>query len=232
MTDPTAPDVIARTARGVLGEVVLRRRPAPGYEVHELIVNGVFLMDTAETTTERLLAETVLARHPYPRRVLVGGLGLGVTLAALLTDPRPEHVDVVEIEPTLSGWLRAGLVPGADRALADPRVRLRIADIQDVLREQPPGRYDAVVLDVDNGPGFLVHDRNAAIYQEPNLATAARALSPGGLLLVWSSAPAPGLHATLAVAAGPTEHIVRWVERQRRRVDYHLYLSVRERPCT
>ncbi|MGH3680585.1 MAG: hypothetical protein ACRDT2_10100, partial [Natronosporangium sp.] len=74
------PETLAR-ADGVLGEVVLRRRPGP---VYELIVNGVFLMDTTETSTEQLLAELVLAHRPAPRRVLVAGLGLGCTLAALL----------------------------------------------------------------------------------------------------------------------------------------------------
>jgi spermidine synthase len=226
------PEVVARTA-GVLGEVVLRHWPAPGRPVHELIVNGVFLMDTADGSTERLLAGTLLARHPDPRRVLVAGLGLGCTLAALLADSRPRRVDVVEIEPELVAWCRAGLVPEAGRALADPRVRVWVADIQQVLAASPPNRYDALVLDVDNGPGFLVHDRNAAVYRCPALAAAARAVRPGGLVLVWSSAPAPELRDNLATAVGTTEHVVRWVERAGRRLDYHIYLTtVREAPCT
>jgi spermidine synthase len=227
-----APEVLAR-ADGVLGEVVLRRRTGPDRPLHELIVNGVFLMDTAETSTERLLAGIVLARHPAPRRVLVAGLGLGCTLAALLADRRPERVDVVEIEPLLVDWLRAGLVPGAGRALADPRVRVRVADIRQVLAGPPPEPYDALLLDVDNGPGFLVHDRNAAVYAPPGLAAAGRALAPGGLLLVWASAPAPQLHRALTGTVGPTEHIVRWVRRGTRTIDYHLYLStVQGVPCS
>lgn len=221
------PEVVAR-ATGVLGELVLRRHP----DGHELIVNGVFLMDTRQAGTERLLATLVRERHPDPRRVLVAGLGLGCTLAALLADRRPEQVDVVEIEPWLAQWLRAGLVPGADRALADPRVQLHLADIQLVLRDAPAGRYDAILLDVDNGPGFLVHDRNAPVYAEPNLAAAGRALAPGGLLLVWSSAPAPALRTALTGAVGPTEQLVRTIERAGRTLDYHLYLARREPPCT
>jgi spermidine synthase len=205
----------------VLGEVVLRRRPGP---VHELIVNGVFVMDTAHPVTEWLLAETVLARHDAPERVLVGGLGLGCTLAALLADPRPRRVDVVEIEPRLVEWLRAGLVPGADTALADPRVRVLPGDVRGVLAD-PPERYDAVVLDVDNGPGFLVHDRNAGLYRAPALRRAAGALRPGGLLAIWSAAPAPVLRAVLTAQVGPTEQIVHRVVREGRELDYYLYLA-------
>jgi spermidine synthase len=245
------PEVIAR-AGGVLGEVVLRRRPGP---VHELIVNGVFLMDTAETTTERLLARLVRDRHPAPRRVLVGGLGLGCTLAELLADPRVERVDVVEIEPLLVEWLRAGLVPGADRVLADPRVHVRIADVRQVLHQDPPSYtergqsgakirplsgkvreeqpaggyvYDAVVLDVDNGPGFLVHDQNAAVYEPAALTAAARVLRPPGLLVVWSADRAPALQAALAAYVGPTEQVVRRVERQGRALDYYLYVAAKQ----
>lgn len=220
------PETLAR-ADGVLGEVALRRRPGP---VYELIVNGVFLMDTTETSTEQLLGELVLAHRPTPRRVLVAGLGLGCTLAALVADPRPEHVDVVEIEPLLVQWLRAGLVPAAGRALADPRVRVRVADVRDALQDAGP--YDAIVLDVDNGPGFLVHDRNAGVYSEPVLAATGRALAPGGLLLVWSADPAPELAATLDGAVGPVEHLVRWITREGRKLDYHIYLATREPECT
>lgn len=230
MTDPVTtrlaggvpPEVIAR-ADGVLGEVVLRRRPGPA---HELIVNGVFLMDTAETTTERLLAETVLTRHPAPQRVLVAGLGLGCTLIALLADLRPERVEVVEIEPGLISWLQAGLVPGAGAALADPRVTVQVADIRSVLHD-PPGRYDAIVLDVDNGPGFLAHPRNAAVYEAATLCAAARALDRGGLLVVWCAAAAPDLHADLVAQVGATEEIVRRVARGGRELEYYLYAAVR-----
>lgn len=216
-----SPETISR-ADGVLGEVVLRRRPGP---VYELIVNGTFLMDTAETSTERLLAELVLTRHPSPSRVLVGGLGLGCTLAALLADSRPRRVDVVEIEPLLVAWLRAGSVPGAEAAIADPRVHVRIADVRQAMAG--PERYDAIVLDVDNGPGFLVHERNAGVYQPAGLATAARALRPGGVLVVWSADSAPALHAALAEQVGPTEQVVRQVERQGRLLDYYLYVSTK-----
>ena len=220
-----APEVLAR-ADGVLGEVVLRRRNTHPEPIYELIVNGVFLMDTVETSTEELLAELVLSRHPEPQQVLVGGLGLGRTLLRLLADPRPDRVDVVEIESCLVEWLRAGHVPQVVPALADPRVRVVVADVTTVLAE-PLTTYDAIVLDVDNGPGFLTADRNAVLYQAPTLAQAARALRPGGLLLVWSADPAPALRSLLTEQVGPVQEVVRTVSREGRGFDYYLYLATR-----
>jgi spermidine synthase len=229
------PETIAR-ADGVSGEVVLRRRaaenaPEPAREtVYELIVNGVFLMDTADVSTEQLLADAVLDRHEAPRSVLVGGLGLGVTVQALLADVRVEHVDVIEIEPVLVDWLRSGLVPGVEVVLADPRVQVIVADIRDAVRGAADGRYDAVLLDVDNGPDFLVHASNAALYEPHGLAAARAALRPGGLLVVWSSHVAPALDAALREVAGDGDEVgedVVEVEREGRHLRYALYSLAR-----
>lgn len=222
MTAP--PETVAR-AEGVLGEVVLRRRTNPaGYE---LIVGGVFLMDTAASSTEELLAASVLDRHDAPRRILLGGLGLGVTLGALLADARVERVDVVEIEPLLVEWLRSGLVPGADAWLRDPRVRVVIGDVRAAIRDAAPATYDGVVLDVDNGPDFLVHPQNAAVYERPALAGAAGLLAPGGMLAVWSAAPSATLPAVLGHVLGGCDEVVRTVHRMGRELTYHLYLARR-----
>ena len=99
-------DTLARHL-GPRGEVVLRRRRGAGADVEELIVNGVFAMDSTDTWTERKLAEIALAGR-RPHRVLVGGLGLGYTAAELLAAD-VEHLDVVEIEGCLVAWAYAGL---------------------------------------------------------------------------------------------------------------------------
>ena len=227
------PETIAR-ADGVAGEVVLRRRAAPNAPepvretVYELIVNGVFLIDTADVSTERLLADAVLDRHEAPRRLLVGGLGLGVTVRALLADVRVEHVDVVEIEPVLVDWLRSGLVPGVEVVLADPRVQVVVADIREAVRSAADGRYDALLLDVDNGPDFLVRDANAAVYQTCALRDMARVLAPHGMLAIWSAAASPALASTFAALVGPVEEVVRTVGRDGRTVTYQVYLARRE----
>ncbi|WP_207782113.1 spermidine synthase [Phytoactinopolyspora limicola] len=220
------PEVIAR-GDGNSGEVVLRRRIASSGLVHELIINGTFLMDTAETSTEQLLADAFLERHPAPRRVLVGGLGLGFTLASLLADARVDRINVVEIEPLLIDWIRAGLVPGTEHVVADPRVVTTTGDINDVLRTAPPAGFDGILLDVDNGPGFLVRETNAAVYEPPSLGAAADALAPDGILAIWAAAPAPYLASALADVVGEVTELVRSVRREGRQIEYYVYLARR-----
>jgi spermidine synthase len=221
MYDP--PTTLAR-GDGQLGELVLRRRGGTP-PVYELIVNGVFLMDTAETSTERLLADEVLQRCRASRHVLVGGLGLGYTLRALLADQRIERIDVIEIEPLLVDWLRADLVPGTAAIVSDQRVTVTIGDVAGALADAAPASYDAALLDVDNGPDFLVHERNATVYQEGVLSAAGRALRPGGILAVWSAAPSASLSERLAATVGPVEEVIADVTRDGRATSYYLYLA-------
>ena len=170
------------------GELVLRQRTEPdGSTTLELRANGVFVMDTRETSSERALAREALARHEAPGSVLVGGLGLGFTLAEVLADPRVRRVVVAEIEPALVGWLRDGTVPHGPALLADPRVEVRVADVADVIGEAE-GVFDLVLLDVDNGPGYLVHDANSALYGRTLLGTTRRAMRP---MASASSGPPP-----------------------------------------
>src|ERR1700759_388549 len=123
-------------------------------------------MDTAEHASELALADAALSSVPDPRRVLVGGLGLGFTLDRILGDRRVEHVDVVEIEPALVEWMRDGTIPHGRQLLADAPARVVVADLVHALAEAGHTAYDVVLLDVDNGPGQLVHEGNAAIYQD------------------------------------------------------------------
>ncbi|MFY0408010.1 spermidine synthase [Solicola sp. PLA-1-18] len=163
----------------------------------ELRVNGVFVMDDQETSSERLLARAVLDAADDPSTVVVGGLGLGHTLRELLADERVRRVVVAEIEPAVARWMREGRVPGRD-LLDDPRTDLRVGDVRDVVASLPETSVDAVLLDVDNGPDFLVLDANAAVYGVPFLATCVARLRPGGVLCIWSMADSPALRDALA----------------------------------
>jgi spermidine synthase len=223
--------VVLGRAEGPRGEVLLRRRDRPGGAVHELIVNGIFAMDSAETSSERRLASFAVVGGGRAPRVLVGGLGLGYTAAAVLDDPAvgAALVDVVELEPPLVSWARAGLTPVLSRVAADPRTRLHVADVAAVLQgaSEVTGPWDAVLLDVDNGPDFLIHGTNAGLYRRRTLEAAHARLTPGGVLAIWCQGPAPALHQTLRLI-GPTREHRYAVEREGRRFSYVVYTLTRE----
>ena len=181
------------------GELVLRERREPGGPaILELRANGVFVMDSAEFSSEQALASAALAMVAEPRQVLVGGLGLGFTMHQVLADPRVERCSVVEIEEALVGWMRDGTSPHGQQMLADQRANVVVADVTVALAEVADASYDLVLLDVDNGPDFLVHENNARIYRPEFLADVRRILRPGGALVIWSMDEAPQLQATLA----------------------------------
>jgi spermidine synthase len=204
------------------GELVLRRRG----DVVELICGGLFAMDTADTSTERALAEVALGEldGDRPLDVLVGGLGLGFTVAAVLADDRVGRLDVVELSPAVIGWVAGGLVPATAGVLDDPRVRVHTSDVRTLVPRLPAGGLDAVLLDVDNGPGFLLHPANAEVYGGGFLAGAVRALRPGGVLAVWSSHPSPELLRSLGRVGVRGREVLRTVDREGRELLYAIYL--------
>ena len=208
------------------GELVLReRRDESAPTAYELRANGVFVMDTLETSTERALAESALAEVADPRAVVVGGLGLGFTMHEVLRDSRVEKCAVVEIEQALVDWMRDGTIPHGPALLADERVRIVVADIAVALAEAPPASYDLVLLDVDNGPGYLVHDTNAALYDVPALESARRALREGGVLVIWSAAEAPELADRMRAVFGNAHGYAHDVLLQDREEQYWLYVA-------
>jgi len=206
------------------GQLVLRQREDGSLELR---ANGVFVMDTIETSTEIALAARALALHSSPETVLIGGLGLGFTLETALADQRVRHIAMVEIEPALVGWMRDGTIPYGPALVGDPRVEVVVADVAVALREAPPSEYDLILLDVDNGPGYLVHDANADLYRAPALEEARRATRPGGMVVVWSAAEAVDLEKTMAGVFGRfrTEAISYGVDLQGRAETYWLYVG-------
>ncbi|GAB3255012.1 spermine/spermidine synthase domain-containing protein [Nocardioides dilutus] len=216
---------IAR-AESERGELVLReRRPEDGPSSLELRVNGVFVMDDLEVSTERALAHEALALVDDPRAVVVGGLGLGFTMHEVLADSRVELCSVVEIEQALVDWMRDGTVPGGPALLADERVNLVVADVAAALAEARPATYDLVLLDVDNGPDNLVHAGNASLYERPALESARAALRPGGALVVWSANQAPDLEGTMREVFDEVEARPHEVRLQDRDEHYWLYVA-------
>jgi spermidine synthase len=214
---------IAR-AESERGEIVLRERRDP--TALELRVNGVFVMDTLETSTECALAHQALSVLEHPARVLVGGLGLGFTMHEVLADSRVEHCTVVEIESAVVDWMRDGTISHGPQMLADDRLTVTVADVATALTEAAESSYDLVLLDVDNGPGYLVYDANAAIYREPFLEPCKHAIAPGGALVVWSADDAPELEVAMRNVFGNVKARSCDVELQDRAEHYWLYVAL------
>lgn len=168
------------------GELVLRRDGGH----HEIVSNGTFLMDTRDGRSER---ELVRAAVPRPgATVLIGGLGVGFSLAEALAR-HAAAVVVVEIEPAVVRWNREHL---GTTALDDPRVSVVVAGLAEFLAAVDD-RFDAVCLDVDNGPEWTVTAANAALYGDAGLAAVDRRLAPGGTLAVWSAGASAAFEARL-----------------------------------
>ena len=151
------------------------------------------LMSTRMRGSEEALATMTLERLQGVRapRLLIGGYGMGFTLRAALAGIRPQgHVTVAELVPEIIAWARGPMAEVAAGCLDDPRVTLRMDDVADAMLLAPEP-FDAILLDVDNGPDGLVRPDNNRIYSKSGLHNARRALAPGGVLAIWSAAPDP-----------------------------------------
>jgi spermidine synthase len=153
------------------------------------------LMNSGAHGSEEALATLAYARlRPRAqRRVLVGGLGMGFTVAAALRDLGADgRLTIVELVPAVVAWNRGPLAHLAGDPLADPRVSVQVGDAADVIartRGTPAEAYDLILLDVDNGPHALTASTNHRLYGTVGLTSAHRALRPGGVLAVWSAGP-------------------------------------------
>ncbi|MFC5666460.1 spermidine synthase [Kitasatospora misakiensis] len=199
---------------GFAAVVTLDRREGPGGEVvlrqrgrhYEIIVNGCFLMDTVDGRSERLLVGAALDEldrtGPSARpSVLIGGLGVGFSLAHAVAEPRWGRIAVVERESAIIAWHRGGPLAGFSAgALDDERVEVVHADLLEYLAGSDGVRYDALCLDIDNGPDWTVTDANAGLYGPDGLAVLRHRLAPGGVLAVWSAQPSPAFEEALRAA--------------------------------
>lgn len=151
--------------------------------------------------------------QPNPRpgaQVLVGGLGMGYTLRAALDLLPDDGVAVVsELVPEVAEWNRGPLGPLAGSPLDDPRTELLVGNVVDVVRESEE-RFDAILLDVDNGPGRLSEAGNFRLYTAVGLKAIERALRPGGAVAVWADGPAPAFERELRRAGlAPSTHKIK-----------------------
>lgn len=155
--------------------------------------------------SEEALASLALGKIESRRTVLIGGLGLGFTLRAVLDRvPVDARVIVAELVPKLAAWNRGPVAHLAGRPLDDPRVRLQIGDVAGRIAEATKA-FDAILLDVDNSPSSLVHAGNDRLYGEKGVRACLDALKEGGVLAVWSAGPDERYVERLAHAGFATE---------------------------
>lgn len=172
------------------GELKLMRRGAE----FSIKLAGNELMNSRLSGSEQALATLTCARLKTARpRLLIGGLGMGFTLRAALGVLGPQaHVDVAEIVPQVVAWARGPMAELHGGSMTDPRVAIVEADVGGLIVGAATQRslaYDAILLDVDNGPDGLSRPGNDLLYDHGGLSAAHAALQPGGVLAVWSSAP-------------------------------------------
>jgi len=187
------------------GVISLRRRwdSVTERDVHEVKLGDDFLMSSQFTHGERELARLGLAAVTGASlTVLVGGLGLGYTALAALEDDRVVELTVVEALPTVISWHQRDLLPDTRGLAADPRVRLVLDDFFDVVRAGRADRtYDAVLLDIDHAPDWLLREDHGDLYTAAGFARVAAVLSDGGAFALWSDeAPEPEVVRRMAEA--------------------------------
>lgn len=188
------PQVVDRVTGKTGGDLVLRRVGAHW----EIYSNGVFLMDTRDGSSEREMVRAALAALDGRAglRVLVGGLGVGFSAAEALAHESVAHVRIIELEPKVIDWHSGPLGPVAGYVADDPRCQITCADLVDWLAEARE-TFDAVCLDIDNGPEWTVVESNGQLYQPAGLDRLAQITAPGGVVAFWSAMPAPGFAALL-----------------------------------
>jgi spermidine synthase len=192
-----------------MGAISLRRRiePSLNVEVYEVKLGDEFLMSSLFTVAEVALARLGLAEAvDADLDVVVGGLGLGYTAQAALTDPRMHSLVVVEALGEVIGWHQRRLLPETAELVSDQRVRLQRGDFFAMADsnagfdpEAPERRFHAVLLDIDHTPRHVLHPSHSAFYTPAGLGKLAGHLHPGGVFALWSDDPPDaGFEAVLA----------------------------------
>lgn len=188
------------------GELKLMQR---GHEF-SIMSGAIELMNSRLSGSEKALATLACERlSDRPKaHLLIGGFGMGFTLrAALEALPPTGRVTVGELVPAVIAWARGPMAHISGECLEDPRLTVVEGDVSALIRSAPAGTYDAILLDVDNGPEGLSRPANDQLYNHEGLAAARRALTPGGVLAVWSSAPDDGFTRRLRKAGYQVEEV-------------------------
>ena len=189
-----------------LGEISLRKRSEPRLEnklIYEVKMNEEFLMSSLFVEAELQLSHLGLAAlgdkfDDKPLDVIVGGLGLGYTAAAALENSSVAILKVIDVMPPVIEWHQKGLVPLGDELMADSRCELVLGDFFAIASADTQGfgeanqdiKVDAVLLDIDHSPSFLLSPGNASFYTSKGLSSLANKINQGGVFALWSDVKA------------------------------------------
>ena len=213
-----------------VGELRLKRRGAE----FSIMSGTIELMNSRLSGSEEALA-TLVAQRLAGRKapsVLIGGLGMGFTLRAALAAFGPDaRITVAELVPDVVDWARGPMAELSAGCLDDPRVTVEIADVAALIRPEtgrgPAPRWDAVLLDVDNGPEGLTRRINDRLYDHAGLAAARAALKPGGVLAVWSQGPDRAFSKRLRDAGFAIEEVMVRAHRGKKGARHIVWLATR-----
>ena len=200
---------------------------------YSITLDAKELMHSRANASECMLGSVGVARldKEVAGRVLIGGLGLGFTLKGTLESIGDDtSVEVAEMIPEVIEWNRTHLKHLNGSLLDDPRVEIRTADVIRLIREAEPNTYDAILLDVDNGPVAMVSEANASLYSKNGIRSICRALKEEGRLAVWSAGPDPGFENRLGRAGLQVEAVPAKAHEGARAASYLLYLAEFPRP--
>ncbi|WP_193177567.1 spermidine synthase [Oricola nitratireducens] len=193
------------TVPGDGGQLRLKRRG----DEFSIMAGAIELMNSRLSSSEEALARLACDRIRSRKnpKILIGGLGMGFTLRAALAETGDgADIAVAELVPAVIAWARGPLAPVFAGSLDDPRVQIHEGDVGELIGREDAG-WDAILLDVDNGPEGLTRAENDSLYGYNGLAAAHRALRPGGVLAVWSSHRSPGFTRRLSASGYLVEEV-------------------------
>lgn len=179
------PEVIER-ASTKNGEIQLQKRN----EDYEIIFNGTFLMATYNGYSEQLLVSSAIKAALFPKKILIGGLGVGFSLGEALNYKEIKEITVVEIEPKIIEWNKKYLAKFSNNGLDDPRVKIVNDDLIDWMSKTTE-KYDVICLDIDNGPCWTVLEQNSRLYSCEGLRGLTKLLNTNGAISFWSASKSP-----------------------------------------